>query len=157
VYVQNEAVFTMEDGEISGNSAGTTAGGVYVYNGAVFTMENGFVGGNTAVQPYGNGMYIHYGSAAAYGTFRICGGARVAETDDVFLGATANLTGAVITLAGTFTDSPSIIAAVRLATPVAAGRPVLGETSAGLIAEYRGRFTLLNAGGLVIGAGGALE
>jgi hypothetical protein len=54
VYVDEKGVFTMNEGTISGNSAGT-GGGVGVYKGA-FTMNRGTISGNEA--NYGGGVYM---------------------------------------------------------------------------------------------------
>jgi hypothetical protein len=47
--------FTMEGGEISGNS-GEIGGGVWVYTGSTFTMTGGTISGNTAI--YGGGVAV---------------------------------------------------------------------------------------------------
>jgi uncharacterized repeat protein (TIGR02543 family) len=60
VYI-NGGSFTMEDGEISGNSSSTSGGGgVQVADGS-FTMEGGEISGNTAAT-YGGGVYVNGGT-----------------------------------------------------------------------------------------------
>jgi len=86
VYVYG--TFTMNGGEISGN----TGGGVYV-DGGTFTMSGGEISGNTAYS-YGGGVYI--GSS---GTFTMSGNA-------VISGNTASYGGGVyVDGSGTFTKS----------------------------------------------------
>jgi hypothetical protein len=66
----NNGTFTMEGGEISGNTTAATAsaGGVYVYTNGTFTMKGGMISGNTA--PYGGGgVYVY-----TNGTFTMKGG-----------------------------------------------------------------------------------
>jgi hypothetical protein len=53
VLVQDSSAFTMNGGEISGNTAGH-GGGVFVRTGSVFTMNNGRISGNTTI-PDDNG------------------------------------------------------------------------------------------------------
>ncbi|MBD5413031.1 MAG: hypothetical protein HDR52_01180 [Treponema sp.] len=54
VYVSGK--FTMSGGEITGNTATTSGGGVYVDNSGTFTMEGGKIMDNTATSK-GNGVY----------------------------------------------------------------------------------------------------
>jgi hypothetical protein len=54
VFVEHGSVFTLENGEISGNNAAckggwASAGGVLVYDDSVFTMSGGLISGNTVV------------------------------------------------------------------------------------------------------------
>jgi uncharacterized repeat protein (TIGR02543 family) len=67
VYVSSSGTFTMHDGDISGNYA-VYSGGVNVNNSANFTMYGGKISGNTASY-YGGGVYVR-GS----GTFTMNGG-----------------------------------------------------------------------------------
>ena len=62
VYIKtkNNSTFTMENGEISGNTANTYGGGVYAEN-SVFTMKGGTISGNTAENGAG-GVYVTNGS-----------------------------------------------------------------------------------------------
>jgi hypothetical protein len=63
-------VFTMNDGEISGNSSTTYGGGVYVSSGS-FAMSGGTISGNSvpsSYNAYGGGVYI------AGGAFTMNGG-----------------------------------------------------------------------------------
>ncbi|MCL2211943.1 MAG: InlB B-repeat-containing protein [Treponema sp.] len=53
--------FTMHDGEISGNNAGTSGGGLYVWGG--FVMQDGKINGNTATQA-GGGVFVHEAPAS---------------------------------------------------------------------------------------------
>jgi hypothetical protein len=53
------ATFTMEGGTISGNTAANSnGGGVHVGDNATFTMKNGTISGNTANNDGGGGVYI---------------------------------------------------------------------------------------------------
>ncbi|MDR2070742.1 MAG: right-handed parallel beta-helix repeat-containing protein [Treponema sp.] len=63
VYVAIGGTFTMNGGEISGNSAGTRAGGVYVAKGGIFTMTNGKISGNSADFRGGGGVLVTEGGA----------------------------------------------------------------------------------------------
>jgi hypothetical protein len=56
VYVSG-GTFTMEGGEISGNTASYGGGGVFVYNNGTFTMEGGEISGNTASSG-GGGVFV---------------------------------------------------------------------------------------------------
>jgi hypothetical protein len=55
VYV-NDGMFTMNGGTISGNTANTRGGGVYVNGGGNFTMNGGEISGNTSGD--GGGVYL---------------------------------------------------------------------------------------------------
>jgi hypothetical protein len=68
VYLEGNAVFTMENGAISGN----TAGGVDVGENATFTMEGGTISDNTA--EWGGGVWVG-------GTFTKKGGTIYGDTD----------------------------------------------------------------------------
>jgi uncharacterized repeat protein (TIGR02543 family) len=59
VMLESGSSFTMNGGEISGNTGGR-GGGVSVRNGSSFTMNGGEISGNTA--NYGGGVYINSGS-----------------------------------------------------------------------------------------------
>jgi hypothetical protein len=67
VYV-NDGTFTMNGGEIYGNTASDSGGGVYVSNYGTFTMNGGEIYGNTALDS-GGGVYV-----SNYGTFTKTGG-----------------------------------------------------------------------------------
>ncbi|MDR2193139.1 MAG: hypothetical protein LBP19_01510 [Treponema sp.] len=77
VYVDRGGTFTMEGGEISGNTAsrrGSTGdhvygGGVYVAGSGTFTMEGGEIRGNTAPSSSGGGVCV-----GEKGTFTMKGG-----------------------------------------------------------------------------------
>jgi len=59
IYVTSNGDFTMNGGQISGNSipyGGNNGGGIYVNNGT-FTMNNGEISGNTSRS--GNGIYVN--------------------------------------------------------------------------------------------------
>jgi len=64
VYVGDKGTFTMNGGEISGNT-GRDGGGVYVLRNATFTMSGGKISGNTN----GGGVYVY-----DKGTFTMDGG-----------------------------------------------------------------------------------
>jgi hypothetical protein len=88
VYVYG-GTFTMNGGEISGNTADDGGGGVYVYGGT-FTMNGGEISGNTATGE-GGGVYVSgYGS-----TFTMSGGE--------IIGNNASAGGGVYIRGGTFT------------------------------------------------------
>jgi len=85
VYVDVNGSFTMNGGEISGNTVSLNhqgyarGGGVYVENGASFTMNGGEISGNTALDDYknhtaqdsahswGGGVYVNNGTFAMNG------------------------------------------------------------------------------------------
>jgi hypothetical protein len=82
VVVISYGTFTMEGGEISGNTAPNRygsnpgeGGGVYVINGGIFTMKGGKISGNTA-DSAGGGVYVGYktNTAEPSGTFTMEGG-----------------------------------------------------------------------------------
>jgi hypothetical protein len=62
VYIKQDASFTMNGGELSGNSASTSSseksygGGVYAADGGMFTMNSGAISKNTA--NYGGGVGV---------------------------------------------------------------------------------------------------
>ena len=62
VHVDNNGTFTMNGGEISGNTAGDSGGGVHVFGGT-FTMNGGVIGGNSASNNTGGGggVFVHNG------------------------------------------------------------------------------------------------
>jgi uncharacterized repeat protein (TIGR02543 family) len=60
VYVSSSGTFTMNGGEISGNTA-SYGGGVYVSSSGTFTMSGGAISGNTA-RDYGGGVYVYSGT-----------------------------------------------------------------------------------------------
>jgi hypothetical protein len=65
VFVSNGAGFTMEGGEISGNTAGLSGGGVYVTgNGSSFTMSGGKIT-NNYTSGSGGGVYV-IGNGASF-------------------------------------------------------------------------------------------
>ena len=66
VSIGNYSTFTMEDGEISGNTAATYGGGVSFYNttSSKFIMEGGVISGNTAT--YSGGGVYGYASGSSY-------------------------------------------------------------------------------------------
>ncbi|MCL2080138.1 MAG: hypothetical protein FWH17_09955 [Oscillospiraceae bacterium] len=70
VYLSNSSTFTMEGGEISGNTAQGDGGGVYLRNSSTFTMEGGEISGNTAQGGSGGGVY----AATSSNTFSMSGG-----------------------------------------------------------------------------------
>jgi hypothetical protein len=57
VFVNDNAVFTMEGGEINGNIA-KRGGGVFIDNDGIFTMEGGTISGNTATEGGGGGVFV---------------------------------------------------------------------------------------------------
>jgi hypothetical protein len=88
VWVENTGAFTMEGGEISGNTGNILGGGVVLYGGT-FMMKGGEISGNTA--PYGGGVFV------AEGTFMMTGGTISGNT-------TTGVGGGVhVNEAGTFT------------------------------------------------------
>ena len=72
VFVESSGTFTMNGGEISGNTASNRGGGVYVDSGT-FTMNGGEIGGNTASNS-GGGVLVNGG------TFTMNGGAISSNT-----------------------------------------------------------------------------
>jgi len=60
VLVATDGSFTMEGGEISGNTDNSGGGGVYVASGGHFLMENGRISGNSSSS--GGGIYMANGS-----------------------------------------------------------------------------------------------
>jgi parallel beta-helix repeat protein len=56
VYVDGSGTFTMEGGEISGNTVTQRGGGVYVLDSGAFTMKNGEISGNNALR--GGGVCV---------------------------------------------------------------------------------------------------
>jgi hypothetical protein len=91
VRVESNGIFTMEGGEISGNTS-YYGGGVYVYSSGTFTMQGGAISGNKASSSYyggGGGVYVENG------TFTMQGGAISGNTS--FSG------GGVYVSSGTFT------------------------------------------------------
>ncbi|MDE6349854.1 MAG: hypothetical protein K2K67_02480 [Treponemataceae bacterium] len=64
MFVWASGTFTMQNGEISGNTASNYGGGVYVWASSTFTMSGGEITGNTAGTSK-NGVY---------GTFTQTGG-----------------------------------------------------------------------------------
>ena len=94
VYV-NSGTFTMNGGEISGNTtSGTYSGGcgVYVYSG-MFTMNGGEISGNTTSGTYNDGG----GVSVSFGTFTMSGGE--------ISGNTSSRNGGGVYVYGTFTMS----------------------------------------------------
>jgi hypothetical protein len=87
VNIMNNGTFTMNGGEVSGNTA-NNGGGIRV-NGAIFTMTGGKVSGNTASSS-GSGGGVHLFSS---GKFTMIGGE--------VLGNTANSGGGVYVVTGT--------------------------------------------------------
>jgi hypothetical protein len=85
VYVADSGTFTMEGGEISGNTASASGsysygGGVYVADSGTFTMEGGEISGNFAS---GSGSYSYGGGVyASGGTFTKIGGTIYGYTED---------------------------------------------------------------------------
>jgi fibronectin type 3 domain-containing protein len=126
VYVSSNGTFTMSGGKISGNSASASSanggGGVSVYDSGTFTMSGGTISGNTA--KYGGGVEVSSNS-----TFTMSGG--------TISGNTASHAGGGVALWSTFTMS--------------------GGTISGNSAEYgggvyaNGTFTK-QAGGIIYGS-----
>jgi len=54
--MSSNSTFTMENGNISGNTTAGSGGGVYVGDDATFTMNSGNISGNRA-SSYGGGVY----------------------------------------------------------------------------------------------------
>jgi hypothetical protein len=100
--------FTMNGGEISGNTASYNGGGVYV-QGGTFTMNGGIINGNTANQG-GGGVSVSYRTFIMSGvefvhagTFTMNGGTISGNTASFYGG------GVCVDYRGTFTKSGGII------------------------------------------------
>jgi hypothetical protein len=88
IYVFDSGAFTMEGGEISGNTSSFYGGGVY--NNGTFEMSGGEITGNSSYSYYGGGVYNN-------GTFTMSGGE--------ISGNTSSYGGGVYVGGGTFTMS----------------------------------------------------
>jgi hypothetical protein len=129
VYIVNGS-FTMNGGNITGNTAtGKGGGGVYVAGGA-FTMNGGTISGNTAT---GSGAGVYFSG----GSFSMSGAALINTDNDVYLPDNKK-----ITIAGNLTATPPV---ARI-TPqtYAADTQVLDGTH---IAGNYGKFTVTPNGG----------
>jgi predicted outer membrane repeat protein len=62
----------MNGGEIFNNSSSGNGGGVYVSSSVTFTMNGGEISGNSAFK--GGGVYVSGGTNFSYGTIRITNG-----------------------------------------------------------------------------------
>ena len=93
----NSGTFTMNGGEISGNTSNVNGGGVYVLGGS-FTMHNGDITGNSTYNG-GGGVYVFSNS-----TFSMSGGKISGNTNTGFWGG-----GVCVDIVGTFTMSGGTI------------------------------------------------
>ena len=99
VYVEDMGNFTMNSGEISGNTTGGNGGGVYIYSGGTFTMHDGEISGNTASNTSQFGGTSSGGGV--YGSFTMENGK--------ISGNTALTSGGGVSAGGTFTKSNGTI------------------------------------------------
>ena len=131
VNVTNKGTFNMSGTATISDNTANQGGGVYISEmnslKGTFEMTGGKIDGNTATK--GKGVYVSCNTSDANGgsTFKMSGGAKVSENNDVYLGSVSTSSGstgyAKITVADTLTaESP--VATITLAS-YAAGRPVL--------------------------------
>ena len=124
VYVEEDGMFTMTGGAISGNTAYSCGGGVYVGWRCAFTMTGGEISGNTA--SCGGGVY------ESRGTFTVSGSPSVfGNTNSVGVANNVHLTfGHTIALGGlssgasigvTTEAAPTVTTLVTFATGASAG------------------------------------
>jgi hypothetical protein len=181
VSIQRSGTFTMNGGEISGNTAsyyyGGGGGGVYLYG--TFTMSGGKISGNTA--SHGGGVYVSYS-----GTFTMSGGeisgntasynggvsveGRFTMSGGEISGNTASRGGGVSVSHGTFTMSGGEISGntasfygggvdVSGGTFTMSGGEISGNTTStysscgGGVYAISGTFTKASTGGLITGYG----
>jgi hypothetical protein len=114
---------TISGGEISGNAAtqgdaSGGGGGIQATDGLRFVMSGGLITGNTA--PLGGGVYVF----AAYDSFTMSGGARIAPNNDVYL-----QTNTAITIGGTLTATPPNFTAVITPSSYSTTQVLIGTLS----------------------------
>jgi hypothetical protein len=95
IFVDENAIFTMNSGEISGNSTEhASGGGVFVAVGGLFTMSGGTISGNSTKDGYWeSGAYYAMGGGGVndWGTFTMTGGEISGNTSE--LGGGVNVHG----------------------------------------------------------------
>ena len=97
VYVSGGGTFNMLGGEITGNTAAGSGGGVYVSNGigsiGKFTMSGGEISGNTA-DSYGGGVYVtpYNSTFTMFGDVTITGNKVCVADNNVYLPSNKTIT-----------------------------------------------------------------
>jgi uncharacterized repeat protein (TIGR02543 family) len=156
------AVFTMNDGTISGNK-GRDGGGIFVHGGT-FNMRGGTITGNTVTGPgggsgHGGGVFLHGTSAANISLFNMSGGTISNNTAPLGAGAgfLVHQHASAIMTAGTVTrnTSGSVGGGVYLYSPTGLNNTKF-ELRGGTITGNTSQITTLGGGGIYANTGTAV-